>query len=252
MAHPNAAVPGRAASYDGLMVGAGDAAIEGVLALCEKNRVAVVNRSPEFFRLKDALFKEITQKVEMKQVSVYHNAGVERIEEGWAYITMPGETVKVKADLVFLRIGAEIPRPFLERIGVKFASSNPTAPPVLNKHYETNIPGLFMIGAVAGYGLIKQGMNQGYDVAEYLAGHDVEPVEEPIIREQRLGMLRGTTEERLGAVRAAIPLLADVEDASLREVVLASTGGASIIESHASAHRLLYQLLTETPFSRVA
>lgn len=219
-----------------LMVGAGDAAIEGVLALCEKNRVAVVNRSPEFFRLKDALFKEITQKVEMKQVSVYHNAGVERIEEGWAYITMPGETVKVKADLVFLRIGAEIPRPFLERIGVKFASSNPTAPPVLNKHYETNIPGLFMIGAVAGYGLIKQGMNQGYDVAEYLAGHDVEAVEEPIIREQRLGMLRGTTEERLGAVRAAIPLLADVEDASLREVVLAST-----VHSEVKARTAIYR-----------
>ncbi len=36
------------------------------------------------------------------------------------------------------------------------------------------------------------------------------------------------------------------------QVVLASSGGASIIESHASAHRLLYQLLTETHFSRVA
>ncbi|NGZ94853.1 MAG: hypothetical protein CV089_01745 [Nitrospira sp. WS110] len=211
-----------------LMVGAGDAAIEGVLALCEKNRVSVVNRSPEFFRLKDALFKDITQKVEMKQVTVYHNAGVEQIEEGYAFIKMPGETVKVKADLVFLRIGAEIPRPFLERIGVRFASSSPTAPPVLTKHYETNIPGLFMIGAVAGYGLIKQGMNQGYDVAEYLAGHDVEPVEEPIIRDQRLGMLGGTTEDRLNEVRSVVPLLADVEDAALREVILASTVHAEV------------------------
>lgn len=213
---------------DILMVGAGDAAIEGVLALCDKNRVAVVNRSPEFFRLKDALFKEITQKVEMKQVAVYHNAGVERVEEGWAYITMPGETVKVKADLVFLRIGAEIPRPFLERIGVRFASSSPTAPPVLTKHYETNIPGLFMIGAVAGYGLIKQGMNQGYDVAEYLVGRAVEPVEEPIIRDQRLGMLQGATQERLNEVRSTVSLLADVEDATLREVILASTVHAEV------------------------
>lgn len=221
---------------DIVMVGAGDAAIEGVLALCEKNRVAVVNRSPEFFRLKDALFKDITQKVEMKQVTVYHNAGVERIEEGWAHITMPGETVKVKADLVFLRIGAEIPRPFLERVGVRFASSSPTAPPVLTKHYETNIPGLFMIGAVAGYGLIKQGMNQGYDVAEYLAGRDVEPVEEPIIREQRLGMLQGSTEERLNEVRAAVPLLADVEDAALREVILAST-----VHSDVKARTAIYR-----------
>lgn len=208
---------------DILMVGAGDAAIEGVLALCEKNRVSVVNRSPEFFRLKDALFRDITQKVEMKQVTAFHNAGVERIEEGYAYVKMPEQTVKVKADLVFVRIGAEIPRPFLERIGVSFSSSNPTAPPILTKHYETNVPGLYMIGAVAGYSLIKQGMNQGYDVVEHLLGRDIEPVEEPILRDQRLAMLRGSTEERLSAVRSMTPFLADVSDTALRELILAST-----------------------------
>ncbi|MEQ1845304.1 MAG: NAD(P)-binding domain-containing protein, partial [Nitrospira sp.] len=114
---------------DILMVGAGDAAIEGVLALCDKNRVAVVNRSPEFFRLKDALFRDITQKVEMKRVTAFHSAAVERVEEGYAYVKMPEQTVKVKADLVFVRIGAEIPRPFLEKIGVSFVSSSPTALP---------------------------------------------------------------------------------------------------------------------------
>lgn len=208
---------------DILMVGAGDAAIEGVLALCEKNRVGVINRSPEFFRLKDALFRDITQKVEMKQVTAFHSAAVERIEEGYAYVKMPEQTVKVKADLVFVRIGAEIPRPFLDKIGVKFASTNPTASPVLTKHYETNIPGLFMIGAVAGYALIKQGMNQGHDVVEHLLGHAVEPVEEPIIRDQRLGMLFGSTEERLNEVRSITPLLADVPDTALRELLLTST-----------------------------
>ena len=221
---------------DILMVGAGDAAIEGVLALCEKNRVGVVNRSPEFFRLKDALFRDITQKVEMKQVTAFHSAAVERIEEGYAYVKMPEQTVKVKADLVFVRIGAEIPRPFLERIGVSFASTNPTATPVLTKHYETNIPGLFMIGAVAGYGLIKQGMNQGYDVVEYLLGRDVEPVEEPIIRDQRLGVLQGSTEERLNEVRSATPLLADVPDAALRELLLSST-----VHSDVKARTAIYR-----------
>jgi CRP-like cAMP-binding protein/thioredoxin reductase/Fe-S-cluster-containing dehydrogenase component len=221
---------------DILMVGAGDAAIEGVLALCEKNRVGVINRSPEFFRLKDALYRDITQKVEMKQVTAFHNAAVERIEEGYAYVKMPEQTVKVKADLVFVRIGAEIPRPFLERIGVSFASANPTAAPVLTKHYETNIPGLFMIGAVAGYGLIKQGMNQGYDVVEYLLGRDVEPVEEPIIRDQKLGMLQGSTEERLNEVRSATPLLADVPDTALRELLLAST-----VHSDVKARTAIYR-----------
>jgi putative YpdA family bacillithiol system oxidoreductase len=208
---------------DILMVGAGDAAIEGVLSLSAKNRVSVVNRNTEFYRLKDALFREITQRVTSNQVMVFHSAAVERIEEGYAHIKREGDTVRVKADLVFVRIGAEIPRTFLEKIGIKFSSPDQTAPPVLTKHYETNIPGLFLIGAVAGYGLIKQGMNQGYDVAEYIAGRDIEPVEEPIIRDQKLGMLAGSTEERLSALRAATPLLAGVPDAPLRDMLLAST-----------------------------
>ncbi len=208
---------------DILMVGAGDAAIEGVLALCAKNRVGVVNRNTEFYRLKDALFREITQKVEAKQVAAFHSAAVERIEDGYAYVKLPDQVVKFKSDLVFVRIGAEIPRPFLEKIGVSFASSSPSAPPLLDKHYETNIPGLFMIGAVAGYGLIKQGMNQGHDVVEYLLGRPTEPVEEPIIRDDRLGMLTGSTEERLETIRARISLLAGVPDSSLREMILAST-----------------------------
>ena len=208
---------------DILMVGAGDAAIEGVLALCEHNRVGVVNRNSEFYRLKDALHRDITEKVATKRVSAFHNAAVEKIEEGHAFIRMPEQTVKVKADLVFVRIGAEIPRAFVEKMGVTFSSPIPTAPPLLSRRYETSVPGLFMIGAVAGYGLIKQGMNQGYDVVEHLLGHSIEPVEEPIIRDDRLGIFTGPTEERLAEVRSFSPLLADVPDPSLREVLLAAT-----------------------------
>ncbi len=221
---------------DILMVGAGDAAIEGVLALCAKNRVSVVNRNTEFYRLKDALYRDITNKVNSNQVTPFHGAAVERIDESHAYIKLPDQTVKVKADLVFVRIGAEIPRAFLEKIGVTFASSDPTAPPVLTKNYETNIPGLFLIGAVAGYGLIKQGMNQGHDVVEHLLGHQCEPVEEPIIRDQRLGTLRGSTEERLGELRSNTPLLAEVPDAPLRDMLLAST-----VHSAVQARTVVYR-----------
>jgi putative YpdA family bacillithiol system oxidoreductase len=208
---------------DIVMVGAGDAAIEGVLALCEHNRVGVVNRNSEFYRLKDALHRDITEKVASRRVSAFHSAAVERIEEGHAFIRMPEQTVKVKADLVFVRIGAEIPRAFVEKMGVAFTSPIPTAPPLLSKHYETSVPGLFMIGAVAGYGLIKQGMNQGYDVVEHLLGRSTEPVEEPIIRDERLAIFTGPTEERLAEVRSFTPLLADVPDPSLREMLLAAT-----------------------------
>ena len=135
---------------DILVVGAGDAAIEGVLALCEKNRVSVVNRNAEFYRLKDALDREINKRVASGQVTAFHSAAVERVEEGHTYLKLPDRTVKVKADLVVVRIGAEIPRKFLDTIGIAFTSADPTAPPQLTERYETTIPGLFMIGAVAG------------------------------------------------------------------------------------------------------
>jgi putative YpdA family bacillithiol system oxidoreductase len=207
---------------DILMIGAGDAAIEGVLALCERNRVSVLNRNAEFYRLKDALDREINQKIASGQVTAYHSATVERIEEGYTYVKLSDGTVKVKADLVCVRIGAELPRPFLQKIGVTFASSDPTAAPVLSKHYETAVPGLFMIGAVAGYNLIKQGMNQGYDVVEHILGREVQPVDEPIIQE-KLKMFLGSTEDRLKHILTTVPLLSGVAPQVLRELLLEST-----------------------------
>lgn len=207
---------------DILMVGAGDAAIEGVLALCDKNRVSVANRNTEFYRLKDALDREINQKVKAGQVTAYHSATVERIEEGYTYLKLPDRTVKVKADLVFIRIGAEVPRAFFEKMGLAFVSQERHALPTISEHYETSIPGLYLIGAAAGYNLIKQGINQGYDVIEHILGHAVEPVDEPIIKE-KLKFLSGPTSERLSTIKATVPLLAGVQKQTLRELILEST-----------------------------
>ncbi len=210
---------------DILVLGGGDAAIEKALALSHKNRVGVVYRKEEFFRLKDALDREVKAKIASKQLTPFFCCEVVRIEEHVAYIqnvNTPDEPpFKVKADLIFVSFGAEMPKAFLKKIGIQFASDSANAPPVLTKHFETNIPGLYMIGSVAGYGLIKQGMNQGYDVVEHLLGHDVEPVEEPIIRDERLGMFDGSVDARLDTLRTLVPLLADVSDPVLREMLLA-------------------------------
>ncbi len=212
---------------DILVLGGGDAAIEKALALSPKNRVGIVYRKEEFFRLKDALDREVKAKIASKQITPFFCSDVVRIQEGEAYIQNVNkpdeEPFKVKADLVFVSFGAEMPRAFLKKIGIQFASESSNAPPVLSKHFETNIPGLFMIGAVAGYGLIKQGMNQGYDVVEHILGNNVEPVEEPIIRDDRLGMFDGSVDDRLNELRALAPLLADVSDPILREMLLASS-----------------------------
>lgn len=207
---------------DILMIGAGDAAIEGVLALCDKNRVSVLNRNNEFFRLKDALDHQINEKVKAKQVVAYHSAAVERFEPGYTYITLPDRVAKVKTDLVFVRIGASLPRPFLEKCGVTFASKERSALPTINEHYESQVIGLYVIGAVAGYNLIKQGMNQGYEVVEHILGHEIKPVDEPMLTE-KLNFLQGSLDERLLQIAATIPLLAPVQKQPLRELTLQAT-----------------------------
>jgi putative YpdA family bacillithiol system oxidoreductase len=207
---------------DIMMVGAGDAAIEGVLALCEKNRIYVTNRSMEFYRLKDALDRQITEKVRAKKVVAYHSATIDRFEPGYTIVSVPEGVVKVKTDLVVIRIGASLPRRFLEKCGVTFTSQDPSALPILSEHYESSIPGLYLIGAVAGYNLIKQGINQGYEVVEHILGRQVELVEAPLLRE-KLNFLEGSINDRLAHIARTSPLLAKVPIHSLRELLLQAT-----------------------------
>ena len=53
----------------------------------------------------------------------------------------------------------------------------------MSTSYETNVPGLYAIGALAGYPLIKQCLNQGYEVIQTIAGSPVEPADEQLLQE---------------------------------------------------------------------
>ncbi len=44
--------------------------------------------------------------------------------------------------------------------------------------------GLYIIGALGGYPLIKQAMNQGYEVVEFALGRDVAPADEPLLQKK--------------------------------------------------------------------
>jgi len=205
---------------DILLVGAGDAAVEGVLALCEKNRVSVVNRGQEFIRLKDALDNGINQKMASGEVKVYFNAGVERIEEGSAFLKLPDSIVKVKANIVIKQIGAEMPRRFLEGLGITFKGANPE----LDEKNESTIPGLYFVGAVTGQDdLIKPGMNQGVDAVEYILGHAHIPMADKQT-DKKLTFLQDykSTRERLAVIQKAIPLVAGISYTDLRGLILGS------------------------------
>jgi hypothetical protein len=89
---------------------------------------------------------------------------------------------------VIARLGGILPTAFLKDCGIKVAEgSGPTFPEV-SEQYETNVPGLYAIGAIVGYPLIKQCMNQGYEVIQAIAGQPVAPADEPLLQEKLLGL----------------------------------------------------------------
>ncbi|MBM3223984.1 MAG: cyclic nucleotide-binding domain-containing protein, partial [Candidatus Tectomicrobia bacterium] len=213
------------AGKDILVVGEGDSAAEVAMALAEQNRVTVFNRSASFARMNDALRGQLNQKIEAKELTAYFNANIESIQQDTATLLVGDHHVQVKAQHIFVKIGAEMPRGFLEHCGVTFASADYEALPILDGHYQSAIPGLYLIGAVGGKDLIKYGLNQGYEVVEHLVGHEVELADVPRLREV-LQLVPGDNADvdgKLALIRQRLPLLAEISDSQLRELALLST-----------------------------
>jgi CRP-like cAMP-binding protein/thioredoxin reductase/Fe-S-cluster-containing hydrogenase component 2 len=207
-----------------VIVGAGDAAIENAIALSRNNKVIIVNRRDEFARAKEGNLALITRAIDDGSVACFFNSGVAALELGAAAIlnTETGQT-RVPCNRVIARLGATPPRAFVESCGIVFPSSDPTTLPELSKHYESNVPGLYVIGALGGYPLIKQAMNQGYEVVEFVSGNDIQPADHGLL-EQKFKCLpfAAGVDETLALVRQRIPLFADINGLVLRELVLAS------------------------------
>ena len=207
-----------------VVVGAGDAAIENAIALARSNKVVIVNRSDEFARAKEGNLNLITRAIEDDALTCFYNTNVASIEPGAAIRlnTETGET-RVECDRVIARIGAVPPRRFVEACGIRFPNDDPTTLPELSNQYESNVPGLYVIGALGGYPLIKQAMNQGYEVVEFLQGNDIRPADHGILEEKfRPLPFDLDVDGTLAMIRERIPLFAGVNGLVLRELVLAS------------------------------
>src|SRR5262249_38666705 len=82
----------------------------------------------------------------------------------------PAGFERIECDRVVARLGATPPRKLVESFGVTFPNDDPASVPELSATYESNVPGLYIVGALGGYPLIKQAMNQGYEVVETIMG----------------------------------------------------------------------------------
>ncbi|NJN52107.1 MAG: NAD(P)-binding domain-containing protein, partial [Gammaproteobacteria bacterium] len=217
-----------------MVVGAGDSAIENALALAKRNDVIVVNRRDEFSRAKEGNLNGILAAISdaNSRLSCLYNTQATRVESDGTRMVAVMETAegekRIPCDRIIGRLGGIPPRKFVESAGVKFPSDRIEAIPELSDKYESNVPGLYIIGSLAGYPLIKQAMNQGYDVVEFINGNDIKPADQPLLEYQFHGLpFERDVNELLELFKRRIPMFAELNALAFRELVIESNVLAS-------------------------
>lgn len=205
-----------------IVIGAGDAAIENALGLCTHNTVYIANRGNEFSRAKEANEAAILAAIDKGQILPLYNADSKECGPGSLTFTTPEGDLAVACDRVIARLGAAPPRKFVEACGVAFPSDARNALPEVSKTYESNVPGLYIVGALGGYPLIKQAINQGYEVIEYIRGNDLDPADEPLMCDRLKSVQGYDTDTFLAEVRARLPIFEELNPLMLREMMVES------------------------------
>jgi len=207
-----------------IVVGVGDAGIENAIALQENgNDVTIVNRREEIDRAKPLNKAAVEAKFKSGEITYLTNATMDRFESDAAvFRTKDGAETRVECDLVIGRLGATPPRSFLEGLGIEFPTPDKEAIPDVSGKYESNVPGIYMVGAVVGYPLIKNCMNQGFEVIEHILGADVKPADEPVL-EANFHEIPGSVTQVLDRIQHTIPTLAPLTSVQLRNFMFDST-----------------------------
>ncbi|HST35708.1 MAG TPA: cyclic nucleotide-binding domain-containing protein [Allosphingosinicella sp.] len=228
-----------------VVIGAGDAGIENALGLAadpeQRNNVTIVNRSAEFATAKDANIKLMLAAEKEGRMTILRETTASLIEKGEiTFDTRDGE-LKAPCDRVIARMGSAPPRAFVEGCcatfeevegkkkikagtGVEFSSPDRVSYPKLSPTFESTVPGIYVVGALAGYPLIKHCMNQGYDAVEFINGNTaLKPADEPIL-EKKFASLPGqrSVEEWLGFLKRRVSIFNEMSLLQMREFMLDS------------------------------
>ena len=206
-----------------VVIGAGDSAIENALGLVENNTVYVANRGEEFVSAKSSNESALRSAIDAGSVIPLWNATAIELKKGSIVFNTPNGVTVVDCDRVIARLGAAPPRRFLEGCGVAFSSDDRNASPPLSARYESNVPGLYIVGAVAGYPLIKQALNQGYEVIEHIRGHSIDSADEALLKEALSPLGNVSVTEVMHRLAEEIAVFKGLGSLALREVLAEST-----------------------------
>lgn len=212
-----------------VVIGSGDAGIENALALCKHNTVILMNRSEEFNSCKDGNRDLILAAHKAGRISILYQSI--SIELRHHTVNKPLELVidgrngreSIHCDRIIARLGATPPRKLIEGFGIEFPNNHPASLPVLSENYESNVPGMFIVGALGGYPLIKQAMNQGHEVIDTINGLPVVRMDESILRTRLNGWRADQSiSDILDYIIERVSLLSSLTKLQVRELLMES------------------------------
>ena len=114
------------------------------------------------------------------------------------------------------------------------------------------MPGVYVIGSLAGYPLIKQAMNQGYDVVEFINGNDLKPADHPLLEYQFHGLpFERPVDEMVERFQTLIPMFRQMNGLQFRELIIESDVIVTYPEGaeHEDAKRKMNVLRKHSPRS---
>jgi cGMP-dependent protein kinase 2 len=210
------------------VIGSGDAGIENALGLAadpvQRNVVTILNRGTDFARAKPANVKLLTEAAEAGRIAIRTETSPAEIRGGELVLDTRDGQEAIRCDRIIARMGSTAPRGFIEACGVEFTSAEREAFPVLSPVFESSRPGIHVIGALAGYPLIKHCMNQGHDAVEFINGNTaLKPADEPLLAAMFAPLpVRRTVDQWLELLGGNIEIFSELSVLQLRELLLDS------------------------------